>query len=171
MSSNPYTDLARNALAHYLETGQPPAKSPSPLPDSFQIKRGTFVSIKKGNELRGCIGTLTPCHKNIWQEIVHNAIKAGSADPRFPSVSHTELPHLNFSVDILSPLEKVDDVSQLDCKRYGLVLKCGQRQGVLLPNLDGVPSVDEQIKICLSKGKIDKDENYTMYRFEVERQK
>ncbi len=169
MSSNPYIDLAQKALAYYLEKGKVPAKPKSPLAKPFQKKRGSFVSIKKGGELRGCIGTLSPSYDNLWQEIAHNAIKAGSKDPRFPSVSKDELPHLNFSVDVLSPLEKIDDVSQLDCKHYGLVVKSGNRQGVLLPNLEGVPSVDEQIRICLAKGMINEEENYTMYRFEVER--
>jgi len=171
MSSDPFIELARKAVAHYLKTGKAPDSTSSKIPKIFQSKKAAFVSIKKGKELRGCIGTLTPAYENLWQEITRNAIKAGSRDPRFSIVDNMEFPDLKFSVDILSPLEKIDDVSQLDCKRYGLLLKCGVRQGVLLPDLDGVKSVEEQIRICLSKGKIDKDENYAMYRFEVERHK
>jgi len=96
-------------------------------------------------------------------------VSAASRDPRFSPVSQDEIADLTFSVDVLTPLEKVEDVSQLDCKRFGLTVKAEDKQGVLLPDLEGIDSVAEQLRICLKKGGIDASESYEMYRFEVER--
>ena len=165
---HPYVTLAIQSVQHYLEHGVP-LPCPENLPEDLQEPKGAFVSIKNGMKLRGCIGELTPTHDNLAIEIIQNAVSAASRDPRFSPVSWDELPNLTFSVDVLSPLEKVEDVSKLDCKQFGLTVKSGDKQGVLLPDLDGVDTVAEQLRICLKKGGIDESEPYEMYRFEVER--
>ena len=165
---HPYVTLAILSVRHYLENGVP-LPCPQNLTDDLLQPKGAFVSIKNGVKLRGCIGELIPTHDNLAIEIIQNAVSAASRDPRFSPVSQNELADLTFSVDVLTPLEKVEDVSQLDCKKFGLTVKAEDKQGVLLPDLEGIDSVAEQLRICLKKGGIDANESYAMYRFEVER--
>ncbi|MFQ5451105.1 MAG: AmmeMemoRadiSam system protein A [Nitrospinaceae bacterium] len=167
---HPITDLARQAVRYYLDHGIP-LPCQEPLCDDFKQPSGAFVSIKKGKKLRGCIGSLSPTHGNLAIEIIQNAISAATKDPRFYPVTREELDDLTFSVDVLTPLEKVDDFSQLDSKRYGVAVKSGDKQGILLPDLEGIDTVEEQLRICLKKAKIQENEPYEMYRFQVTRYK
>jgi len=167
-NTHPYVTLAVQSVRHYLEHGVA-LPCPKNLTEDLQDSKSVFVTIKNGPRLRGCIGDLTPFHDNLAKEIIHNATSAASRDSRFSPVTLDELPELTFSVDVLTPLEKIEELSQLDCRRYGLAVKAGERLGVLLPDLKGVETVQEQLRICLKKGGIDKDEPYEMYRFEVKR--
>ena len=130
-------------------------------------KAGVFVSIKKQGELRGCIGTFLPTRKNIAEEIQRNAISAGCEDPRFYPVKPAELPELEYSVDILTKPEAIDSTDKLDPKRYGVIVRKGYRSGLLLPDLEGVDTVKEQMRIVLTKAGIRPDEDYELERFEV----
>ncbi len=167
---HPYINLAFEAVRHYLEQ-ESHLPCPEDLTGDLKEKAGTFVSIKKGKELRGCIGTLTPNQPSLAQEIIHNAVSAATGDPRFSAVSEKELNDLTFSIDVLTPPEKIADPSELDCKRYGVVVKCGERQGVLLPDLEAIDTVERQIEVCLKKGGIGNNEKYELFRFEVKRYK
>jgi AmmeMemoRadiSam system protein A len=130
---------------------------------------GVFVSIKKWGDLRGCIGTIEPVQPNVGLEIMHNAVAACSRDPRFMPVIEPELAHLTYSVDVLTQPEPIDGISQLDPRRYGVIVERGARRGLLLPDLEGVDSADEQVRIARSKAGIGKEEPVRLYRFEVER--
>ena len=105
----------------------------------------------------------------VAEEILQNAVSACSRDPRFPPVAPDELNGLEISVDVLGELEPVDSPDQLDVKRYGVVVSRGMRRGLLLPNLDGVDTVEDQIDIARRKGGIRESEPYTLERFEVVR--
>ena len=165
---HPYVSLARESIHHYLNHHEK-LSCPSPLSNDLKSRSGAFVSIKKLQQLRGCIGTLEPCEPNLAMEIIENALKAALNDPRFSPITLGELQDLTYSIDVVRPLEKVSDVSDLDPKIYGLVVRSNGKQGVLLPDLEGVNSTEEQIQICRSKGKIPGDELIEMYRFKVER--
>ena len=165
---HPYITLAMQSVRHYLAEGTP-LPCPDKLPDDMKLTSCVFVSIKKVGKLRGCIGTLTPNRENLALEIIHNAISAATKDPRFDPIDPDELDQLTLTIDVLSPLEKISDSSELDCKKFGLILKHGDKQGVLLPNLDNIETIREQIETCLKKGGIKKGEPYEMYRFEVKR--
>jgi AmmeMemoRadiSam system protein A len=163
--------LARKAIETYLREGRvisPPPELPSEL---LRKRAGVFVSLHKrpNGELRGCIGTILPTTPNIAEEIIRNAISASTEDPRFPPVSLDELDDIEISVDILSPLEEVKDISELDPKKYGIVVQKGWRRGVLLPDLEGVDTVEEQLSIALAKAGIYPDEDFKIYRFFVQR--
>ena len=132
-------------------------------------KAGTFVSIHKDGRLRGCIGTIMAVRDNVASEIIGNAVSACSRDPRFPPIREDELKDLEISVDVLGEIEDIDSPEQLDVKRYGVIVSCGERKGLLLPDLDGVDTVEEQIDIAREKGGIRKNENYKLQRFEVVR--
>ena len=170
MDTHPYVKLAVQAVHHFLSKGKL-MTCPSPVPDGMNDQLGVFVSIKKklNYELRGCIGTVIPNQENLAKEIIHNAVNAATRDPRFKSVTIDELDQLLFSVDILAPLEPIDNPEQLNPLQYGLSIKYEGRQGILLPDLEGIDTVKKQIDLCLKKGNIKKNAAYRMYRFEVER--
>lgn len=168
---DPYVHLARRSLTAWIKERQMIAV-PDDLPkEMLTRKAGTFVSIHEHGELRGCIGTIMPTWTNAAEEIIHNAISACCKDPRFEPITEDELPYLDLSVDVLSELEPIKDRSQLDVKKYGVICSTRDgRQGLLLPNLDGVDSVDQQISIACSKGDIDPEEDeVNLTRFEVVR--
>jgi len=159
--------LARETVESYVTHGIVPSpKSPDP---EMQGKAGVFVSIHKGEELRGCIGTIGPTEPNIALEIVQNAVSAATRDPRFPPVMPDELNQLNYKVDVLTDPEPIKGTEQLDPKRYGVIVEAGWRRGLLLPDLEGVDSVEHQIEICRAKAGIEYNEPVKLYRFEVKR--
>ena len=123
---------------------------PPGLPDAITHTRaGAFVSIHKQGQLRGCIGTIAPTKDSLAEEIIANAVSASSRDPRFDPICPDELPSLEISVDVLGEPESIRSAAELDVKRYGVIVTKGTRRGLLLPDLDGVDTVEEQIAIAL----------------------
>lgn len=162
--------LARLALETYVRTGKPLSAPPDGLPKAItEQAAGAFVSLHVHGELRGCIGTTAPTARSVAWEIMRNAVSAGTRDPRFPPVREAELDTLEYSVDVLAPPEPIDSPEQLDVKRYGVIVSCGGRRGLLLPDLDGVDTVEQQIGIARQKGGIAPDEPCRLERFEVVR--
>ena len=166
-----YLQLARLSLESYVRNHTKidiPANLP---PEMLTTRAGAFVSIKKAGELRGCIGTFLPVRDNLAAEIIANAVAAGTEDPRFPSVTEAELDELVYDVDVLSTPEPIDNPLKLDVKRYGVIVgsRDGRRRGLLLPDLDGIDSVEQQISIARQKGGISPDEEIDLWRFEVTR--
>lgn len=167
---HPLVSLARQAIERYVQH-QETIEVPEKLTNEMKEKRGVFVSIKKRGALRGCIGTFLPTKPNVAEEIIQNAIHSSTEDPRFPPVSEDELDELEISVDVLSPPERIKDKKELDPKRYGVIVSSGGRKGLLLPDLEGVNSVEEQIQIARRKAGISSDESIDLMRFEVKRYK
>ncbi|MBN1152410.1 MAG: AmmeMemoRadiSam system protein A [Dehalococcoidia bacterium] len=164
---HPVARLAQQAVERYVSEGAvlaPEAASPE-----LQARAGVFVSLHKHGELRGCIGTFEPTRENVAVEIVSNAISSATQDPRFRPVTPAELPELEYSVDVLTSPEPVSGPEELDAKRYGVIVEAGWRRGLLLPDLDGVDSVQQQIEICRMKAGIGARESVRLYRFEVKR--
>ena len=169
-AEDPWVQLARLSLETYVRTGKILDKLPDDLPDAMtEEKAGAFVSLHIGERLRGCIGTTAPTTRSVAWEIVQNAVSACSRDPRFPPVRGSELDSLEYSVDVLGAPEPIISASQLDVKRYGVIVSCGARRGLLLPDLDGVDTVERQIDIARQKGGISAVEKYRLERFEVVR--
>lgn len=162
-----YVELAKETIKEYIKNKD--KIEPHTDKEGFNKKAGVFVSIKKNNQLRGCIGTIEPRSKDIGHEIVENAISASTKDPRFNSIKADELDDLKVSVDVLGPKEEIDDISKLDPKKYGVIVKRGARVGLLLPNLEGIDTVDQQLDIALRKAGIYPDEEYEIMRFKVDR--
>ena len=164
---DPYVSLARKTIEHFVTTGQAipvPEDTPGEL---INNRAGVFVSIHKNGELRGCIGTILPTQDNIAKEIISNAISASSRDPRFDPITPDELEYLEINVDVLSEPELIDSADKLDVKRYGVIVSSGIKKGLLLPDLEGVDSVEQQIRIAMAKGGIRQGEPITLHRFEV----
>jgi AmmeMemoRadiSam system protein A len=164
---DPMVQLAKQAVESYV--GQSKMLKLKELAPEMKERAGVFVSLKKHGELRGCIGTFEPTRANIAEEIVSNAISSATRDPRFLPVSPSELGELEYSVDVLTRPEPIDSEAELDQKKYGVIVECGFRRGLLLPDLEGVDSVEEQINICRMKAGIAPHESIRLYRFEVKR--
>lgn len=167
---NHHTRLARLAVQTYVTSGKA-IEPPETLPEELFVKRaGCFVCIKRhGGELRGCIGTLAPTQASLATEIIANSIQAATADPRFPPVDESELSHLVYSVDVLEPAEKVSGAHELDPQMYGVIVKRGFQTGVLLPTLEGIDTVDQQLDIARRKAGIDQGQDADLFRFKVTR--
>lgn len=164
-----YVNLARKTIEKYVSTGDRMAV-PDDLPEEALKRRaGAFVTLKKFGQLRGCIGTISATEDNIAKEIIQNAISAAARDPRFPPVTSSELQDLVYSVDILGETENIDSSEDLDVKKYGVIVSSGHRRGLLLPNLEGIDNVEEQISIAMQKAGIRKGEKVRLQRFEVVR--
>ncbi len=164
-----YVRLARKTLEAYVQSGES-IPMPKDLPDDMVKRRaGVFVSLKKHGQLRGCIGTISATTKSIAEEIMQNAISAGTQDPRFDPVQPNELGDLVYSVDVLGETEDIGSPDELDVRRYGVIVTSGHRRGLLLPNLPGIDTVQDQIAIARRKANIRENEKITLQRFEVVR--
>lgn len=164
-----YVRLARRTVEEYVRTGRRPER-PEGLPqEMYDFRAGVFVSIKKEGRLRGCIGTIQAVQKSIAEEIIENAVSAAVKDLRFSPVEQDELDKLTISVDVLGATEAIDSMDELDVKRYGVVVTKGYRRGLLLPNLSGVDTAEEQVAIAKQKAGIREEEEVELERFEVVR--
>ena len=180
-------DLAKMAVESYVNRGEI-ISPPSELPEEFLIKRsGTFVTIERGGQLRGCIGTYLPVQENIAREVINNAVASATEDYRFGPIEKEDLPHLSYTVYILNKPELVKDTKELNPKKYGIIIKTAPiaraaetdvvfdghlpfKSGLLLPDLEGVDSVEQQIFIACRKGGIDPErEKIIIYKFTVEK--
>ncbi|SDB05508.1 uncharacterized protein, PH0010 family/AmmeMemoRadiSam system protein A/AmmeMemoRadiSam system protein B [Pseudobutyrivibrio sp. YE44] len=168
-NSDAYVQLARKSLESYILNRQV-ISVPDDLPSEMLSKQaGAFVSIHKAGRLRGCIGTILPTTENVAVEIINNAISASTRDPRFDPIRPEELPFLEINVDVLGDPEDISGPEKLDVRRYGVIVSSGNRRGLLLPDLDGVDTVEQQISIARQKGGISPDEKVKLQRFEVVR--
>lgn len=168
---HPYAELAKKAITQFVKYHEI-LKPPHKMHPDMEKRAGVFVCLKKSGQLRGCIGTFIPCEENIYKEIVRNAIAAASEDPRFPPVTKDELDKITYSVDILSEPEKITDISDLDPKKYGVIIVEGYKKGLLLPDIEGVDTVEEQLRIAKMKAGIySDDKDIEIFRFVVERYK
>jgi len=168
-NSDAYVQLAYKSVYSYvLEKKVLPV--PSDIPEEMLgIRAGAFVSIHEHGRLRGCIGTIGPTCENVAEEIIQNAISASTKDPRFNAITANELEFLEINVDVLGEPENISSMDELDVKRYGVIVSSGRKRGLLLPDLDGVDSVEQQVAIAMQKGGITEDDEVHLQRFEVVR--
>ena len=171
--SHPLVELARRTIETYVREGRQ-IEPPDELLPEVQQPAGAFVSLHLDGKLRGCIGTIQPSYATVAEEVIHNAIAAATRDPRFSPLLASELADLEVKVDVLGDPEPVDSESELDPKRYGLIVQAVNdpaRRGLLLPDLDGIDTVEKQVYWTRHhKARItDPEEPVQMYRFEVKR--
>jgi AmmeMemoRadiSam system protein A len=157
---------ARQSIEQFL---QGDAINVPAIDEAYNQTRGVFVILwEQPKKLRGCMGRTQGITPTLSQEVAECAILAATRDPRFePVKQRDELQNINIELSLLMPLEPIEDKTELDPYRYGVVVSVGNRRGLLLPNVDGVQSVEEQLRIACQKGKIDRDENFELARFEV----
>ena len=167
--SDAYVKLARVSAEYYVKNGEVMPLPKDVAPELLNVRAGAFVSIHKFGALRGCIGTIASTQKNLALEIIENAVSAVSKDPRFQPVTEDELKYLDINVDVLGEAEKISSPAELDVKKYGVIVQSGYKRGLLLPDLDGVDTVEQQISIARRKGGIAPDEKVDLFRFDVVR--
>ncbi len=164
-----FVSFARRCVEAFVKTGKK-LEFPDDLPEELlNNKAGAFVTLKINGVLRGCIGTIEPVRENLAREIWHNAVSACSEDPRFKPVRPDELDDIVYSVDVLTPARPVTDITSLNPKVDGIIVQNGNRRGLLLPDLDGIDTVEQQIAIARQKAGIAPSEPVNMFSFQVER--
>ncbi len=168
-----FVALAHAAVESYVRKHERLA-APEPLPPEMRDRRGVFVSLHRGGELRGCIGTISPQGPNLADEIIENAISAATRDPRFPPLRPAELEGLEISVDVLTPPERIQSIADQDPKQHGLIVQSRRdrwKRGLLLPDLETIDTAEKQLYFTRvhKAGITDPDEPVEMYRFRVER--
>lgn len=168
MTESEHVRLARATIEAYVKGD--PLPSDADAPENMRTQEaGAFVSLKKHGVLRGCIGTIRSTCANLAQEIIRNAVQSATCDPRFPPVTPQEVSELTISVDVLHPPEPIPGIESLDPSQYGVIVSCDARQGLLLPNLEGVETVQDQVSIACRKAGILEGEPVTLKRFKVDR--
>ena len=169
-SVHPLVQLAREAIKGYLEKKEI-IELPEELTPEMRERHGVFVSLKIKGRLRGCIGTFEPATPTVAEEILLNAISAATRDPRFMPLTLSEFKETDVSVDVLTTPEPVTSQSQgaLDPQRYGVIVKSRGRCGLLLPDLEGVDTVEQQVGIAREKAGIGEDDPIEIFRFEIRR--
>ncbi len=166
---HPLVTLAKETVELYIREKKIREVRAEDFDPEFRSRAGVFVCLKIAGMLRGCIGTFQPTEPTIAEETVRNAISAATCDPRFACVRVEELPSIEYTVDVLTPPEPVTDTAQLDPKKYGVIVQAGRRRGLLLPDLEGVDSVEEQVAIAMQKAGIPSGSTVSLSRFEVKR--
>ncbi len=166
---NPYVLLAKEAVENYIKEKRVISPTGNLSPE-FKKRAGVFVTIMKGKELKGCIGTYLPTQNNITEEIIQNAIAAATEDYRFDPIQKQELDSLSYSVYILKTPVVIKDKNELNPRKFGIIVKTAQKSGLLLPDLEGVDTIDEQISIACQKGGINpRQEKIAIYKFTAQK--
>lgn len=169
---NTYTNLAKQAIETYFKDHKVIKPSQNLPKEFYSLRAGVFVTIYNDKNLRGCIGTYLPTEKNIANEIIQNAISAATNDYRFKVITVNELPKLKYEVSILSLPKEIIDKRELDPIKYGVLVKSGHKSGLLLPDLEGVNNIEQQLTIACQKAGIDyPDEEIKIFKFTVKKYK
>ncbi len=168
---HPLVRLAKETVELFIREKRIREISETELTEDLRQRAGVFVCLKINGNLRGCIGTFHPSEPTIAHETVRNAVSASTCDPRFACVSSAELDTIEYTVDVLTRPEPVADRCELDPRKYGVIVQAHGRRGLLLPDLDGVDSVEEQIGIAMTKAGIPPGIDVELFRFEVKRYK
>jgi AmmeMemoRadiSam system protein A len=166
---HPLVKLAKDTVEMYVREGKTLQVREEDLSPEMRSQAGVFVCLKVRGMLRGCIGTFQPIEADVAHEVIRNAISAATCDPRFPAACITELDTIEYSVDVLTPPERIHDPSELDPRRYGVIVQSGGRRGLLLPDLEGVDTAEYQISIAMQKAGIPSGAKVELSRFEVKR--
>ncbi len=167
--------LARLAVETFVLTGKE-IPAPASVSGILSARAACFVTLKteagraRPRDLRGCIGTIEPTMQTLAEELIANAIKAATRDPRFPPVSAQEFPNLRYSVDVLAAPEAAT-FEELDPAIFGVIVEdeAGSSRGLLLPDIEGVDTAAKQVEIAARKAGIPEGTPLRFWRFRVVR--
>jgi AmmeMemoRadiSam system protein A len=170
IATPPIVQMARAAVEAFVRDGKEITDAPFADAALRSESGGVFVTILEGDgALRGCIGTTEATQPRLLDEVVGNAIAAASRDPRFDPVREDELENLTYKVDVLGTPEPIETMAELDTERYGVIVEAKGKRGLLLPALDGIDSVRQQVAIAKQKAGIDTNDYVSLQRFQVTR--
>jgi len=168
---NQFCQLVKKAIEIYILDGKT-LDVPQKLSAEFKKKAGVFVTIYNRKELRGCIGTYQPTKQNLAKEIIDNAVSAVTNDWRFSPITKEELAELSYEVSVLEKPEQIEDIRELDPKKFGIIVQGinGRKSALLLPNLDGLDTIEKQLSACCQKAGISPtQEQIVIFRFKTEK--
>lgn len=160
----PLYAIARQAIRARLR-GEPYAPPADDRPAA-----GVFVTLRKDGDLRGCVGSVVPQSGSLSEETARMAPEAAFGDDRFPPVEAEELPDLHLEVSVLEPPEPVEDPSTLDPAVYGVIMTSGWRRALLLPEIEGLDTVEQQLQAVRRKAGIRPDAPVRLERFRVRKE-
>ena len=160
----PLYAVARAAIAAAL------AGRPYPVPQGGPGPAGTFVTLYKDGALRGCLGHIEPQHPRLYAEVAEVAVSSATEDPRFSPVRAEDLPALTLEISVLEPPELISGPEALDPKVFGVIVSAGRRRGLLLPDIEGVDTVNHQLAITRRKAGIGPSEPVSLERFRVRKE-
>ncbi len=166
---HPLVTLAKDTVELYIREGKVLQRPDGDLAPEMKERAGVFACLKIRGMLRGCIGTFEPQESDVAAEVIRNAVSAATCDPRFSCVRQDELDQIEYTIDVLTAPEQVNGPADLDPRRYGVIVQSGRRRGLLLPDLEGVDTVEEQVGIATQKAGIAPGTPVTLFRFEVKR--
>ncbi len=176
-------DLARKSIAYYLKENKFLELGPDEYPSELQEKRGTFVTLTIGGQLRGCIGHIMAIHP-LYMDVAENAVSAAFEDPRFEPLAQNELEDIKIEISVLSqpkPLEykNADDLlKKLRPDIDGVIIKQGFYQATFLPQVwEQLKQPEDFLSHLCAKAGLDSDawrkgdlkvETYQVENFEEE---
>ena len=156
--------LGRHAIDTYLRTRQL-IQPPEPIPVDLQAPSAVFVTLRKDGELRGCVGSVRPTEATAAHELIRYAVASAVRDPRFDPVRIDEVSALTIKVQLLDPPEPVSDMAELDPHTFGLIVRHRDRQALLLPDIEGIDTPEQQVLAACQKAGIDRHAPLELERF------
>lgn len=133
--------VARDAIASRLDGREaPPLASP---PGALLERRAAFVTLRLASDLRGCIGT-TAADRPLVETVTGCAVAAATKDPRFPTLSRSDLDRVRIIISVLGPFRPVLDPAEIVAGRHGVMIVSGSRRGLLLPQVAGEEGWDRE---------------------------
>jgi AmmeMemoRadiSam system protein A len=156
--------LGRLAIDTYLRTRRL-IDPPQPIPSELQAPSAVFVTLRKDGELRGCVGSVRPTEATAAHELIRYAVASAVRDPRFDPVRLDEVNALTIKVQLLDPAEPVAGISGLDPQTYGIIVRSGDRQALLLPGIEGIDTPEQQVLAACQKAGIGRFAPLALERF------
>jgi len=148
-------NIARESILHHLNGDH---YTPRHISDAaLNQHSGCFVTITQNGHLRGCIGNFQS-QQPLYLEVATMAVAAATQDPRFPPMSRADLDNFNLEITVLSPLQKIEDVKQIEVGTHGIYIIKGLNRGVLLPQVATEYGWDRETflrQTCAKAGLID----------------
>ena len=157
-------DLGRRAIETYLRSHQL-IEPPEPIPMEWQAPSAAFVTLRKNGAMRGCVGSTRPTEATAAHELIRYAIASAVRDPRFHPVRLDEVPLLSIRVQLLDPAEPITDITRIDPKTDGIIVRSGDRQALLLPGIEEIVTPEQQLRAACQKAGIDRHAALQVERF------
>ena len=157
-------DLGRRAIETYLRSHQL-IEPPEPIPMEWQAPSAAFVTLRKNGAMRGCVGSTRPTEATAAHELIRYAIASAVRDPRFHPVRLDEVPLLSIRVQLLDPAEPLTDITRIDPRTDGIIVRSGDRQALLLPGIEEIVTPEQQLRAACQKAGIDRHAALQVERF------
>ncbi|MFP4620546.1 MAG: AmmeMemoRadiSam system protein A [Bacteroidales bacterium] len=151
-----YAKIAFDAILLYMKTGKKIFKDESEIPTALKLKLPCFVSIYSNGDLRGRKGSVEPKHNSLYNEIIENAVSSVEETNKTDPLKEEELDNITLTVDVLSNPKPVENKSFLKPGKHGIIIEDdGGKKAFVLPETDGIETVEQQMQAARKKAGID----------------